>query len=161
LLSDEEVINWLGQISQGAAGAWIREQLGPKVECDMNEGWVRRQYAPRNYPAFHAPHGWHQDGGLGFDYSAHADGVFPADAMLPMVTCWIPLDPCGIRAPGLELLKRRFDGLLAPGELKPERVADRFPPQEFWQPVMEAADAVLFRGDILHRTHVTPVMTED
>jgi phytanoyl-CoA dioxygenase PhyH len=161
VLSQESVVNWLSQMSQGPTGAWIRDHLGQQVESDLDQAWVRRQYAPQNYPAFHAPHGWHQDGGLGFDYLAYADGVFPPDALLQMVTCWIALGPCGINAPGLELVKRHLDALLASGELKPERVATRFAAEELWRPVLEAGDALLFRGDILHRTHVTPSMTAD
>jgi hypothetical protein len=56
---------------------------------------------------------------------------------------------------------RRFDGLLSPVELIGSRVSARFKPEEFWRPVLEPGDALLFRGDVLHRTHVTPAMTQD
>jgi len=42
-----------------------------------------------------------------------------------------------------------------------ERVRARFAPEEFYRPAMEAGDAVLMRGDILHRTLVSPEMTQD
>src|SRR6266404_3531060 len=109
----------------------------------------------------HAPHGWHQDGALRFDFQSHPDGNFPSDAVLPMVTCWIALGPCGVGAPGLEIVTRRLDTLLIPGELSNERVRTRFACEEFYRPAMEAGDAVLMRGDILHRTLVTPEMTQD
>jgi hypothetical protein len=137
------------------------DQLGSRAACDVDQSWVRRQYAPRNYPPWHGPHGWHQDGALGFDYLSHGDGTFPPDALLSMVTCWIPLTACGLEAPGLELITRRLEGLLAPGALTDERVRARFADGEFWRPVMEPGDALLFRGDILHRTHVTPAMTKN
>jgi hypothetical protein len=36
-----------------------------------------------------------------------------------------------------------------------------FPAETFWRPVLKAGDVLLFWGDILHRTHVTPAMTND
>jgi len=148
-------------IRGGPAGAWIREELQNEIVCDVDQAWVRRQYAPGNYPPLHAPHGWHQDGALGFDFLAHQDGGFPADSLLPMVTCWIALGSCGEESPGLELVMRRIERLVAPSDLIDERVRARFEPMEFSRPAMGLGDALLFRGDILHRTHVTPAMTKD
>lgn len=161
VLSDEELRDLLRLITLSAAGEWIRRELGNSVACDADQAWVRRQYAPANYPQFHAPHGWHQDGALGFNFPAHPDGRFPPDALLEMVTCWITLVPCGVNSPGLELVLHRLEGLLAPVELADVRVRMRFAPEQFWGPAMEPGDALLFHGDILHRTHVTPAMTED
>jgi hypothetical protein len=161
VLSDENVRALFALISAGPAGLWIRDELGNRLACDLDQAWVRRQYAPSRYPPFHAPHGWHQDGALGFDYLSHRDGKFPPDALLSMVTCWIALGPCGADAPGLELVTRRLESLLAPAELTDQCLRARFRPEEFWRPVLEAGDALLFRGDLLHRTHVTPAMTED
>jgi ectoine hydroxylase-related dioxygenase (phytanoyl-CoA dioxygenase family) len=140
---------------------WCEQVLGARVACDADQCWVRRQYAPANYPPLHAPHGWHQDGALRFDFLAHSGQPFPPDAVLEMITCWIPLTPCGVEAPGLELVTRPPEGLLRPADLTDERVRERFVPDECWRPVLEPGDALLFRGDILHRTHVTPAMTKD
>src|SRR5260221_614307 len=52
-------------------------------------------------------------------------------------------------------------GTIFPGDLSNERVRTRFACEEFYRPAMEAGDAVLMRGDILHRTLVTPEMTQD
>ena len=131
------------------------------IACTLTQSWVRRQYAPHRYPPLHAPHGWHQDGALGFDFLSHPGERFPSDALLSMVTCWIALGPCGMDAPGLEIVTPRLGTLLAPGELMDERVRARFAPEEFYRPAMEAGDAVLMRGDILHRTLVRPQMTKD
>jgi len=161
VLSDEDLSALFSEINAKTAGAWIRDQLRNRVVCDLDQTWVRRQYAPKHYPPLHAPHGWHQDGALKFDFRSFPYGNFPSDALLPIVTCWIALDPCGAEAPGLELVTRRLDGLLAPAELTDESVRTRFTSQEFWCPVMEPGDALLFRGDILHRTHVTAAMTKD
>lgn len=161
ILSHEDRRILLAEIGAASAGAWIRGELGSRLACDLDQAWVRRQYAPWRYPPLHAPHGWHQDGGLGFDFPSHRGGTFPSDALLPMVTCWITLGPCGTYAPGLEFVARRLDRLLAPTELTDESVREHFGPEEFWRPAMESGDALLFRGDVLHRTHVTPAMTNN
>ncbi len=157
----EDLPQILAAMARTPIRAWIERVLRGPAACDLEQAWLRRQYAPANYPPLHAPHGWHQDGALGFDFLAHRDTPFPPDALLPTVTCWIPLTPCGVEAPGLELLTRRFDGLLAPADLTEERVRTRFAPKEFWRPAMEPGDVLLFCGDILHRTHVTPAMFND
>jgi ectoine hydroxylase-related dioxygenase (phytanoyl-CoA dioxygenase family) len=151
----------LAKLFAGPAGEWIKHELSGQFACDVDQAWVRRQYGPQHYPAFHAPHGWHQDGALGFDFLSHENSSFPPDAILPMVTCWIALSPCGAEAPGLELVTQRLETLLAPMDLADARVRTRFTPELFWQPVMEPGDALLFRGDILHRTYVTSAMTKD
>ena len=161
VLSGENLRGFFSTLIAGSAGAWIRGELGNRVTCDLDQSWVRRQYAPRNYPSLHAPHGWHQDGALKFDFLLQRDRGIPRDAMLPMVTCWIALGACGEDAPGLEIVTRRLDGLLAPAELREAVVRARFASEEFCQPVLAAGDALLFRGDLLHRTHVTPAMTKD
>lgn len=161
ILSDDELQTLFTAIDAGRAGDWIRPKMSDGIACDVSQSWVRRQYAPRHYPPLHAPHGWHQDGALGFDFLSHPDGIFPSDALLPMVTCWIALGPCGVEAPGLEIVKRRLETLLPPPELADGKVRARFGPEEFYRPAMEAGDAVLMRGDILHRTFVTPEMTRD
>jgi hypothetical protein len=160
-LPESEIKVLLAAVGNGRAGAWVRRELGKGIVCDLDQAWVRRQYAPGHYPALHRPHGWHQDGALGFDFLSSANATIPAEALLPMVTCWIALDPCGTEAPGLELVRRRLEGLLPPVELTDERIRRRFGQAEFWQPAMEAGDALLLRGDILHRTHVTSAMTRN
>jgi len=140
--------------------AAIRNKFGSSIVCDLSQSWIRRQYPPAQYPSMHAPHGWHQDGALGFDFMAHADGRFPADALLVMMTAWIALDSCGLEAPGLELLRIPIQALVPPSELSDNLIRGRFNTDSFWRPAMESGDALLFPGDILHRTHVTPHMTK-
>src|SRR5438552_7446792 len=91
VFSDEDLKALLADVLAGPAGAWIRSELRSTLACDVNQAWIRRQYAARHYPPLHAPHGWHQHGGLGFDFLSHPDGSFPANALLPMVTCWLAL----------------------------------------------------------------------
>jgi hypothetical protein len=161
VVSEQDLQSLLALIGSFAAAAWIREELKFGIVADLDQSWVRRQYAPQNYPRWHAPHGWHQDGALKFDFAAYPDGKFPPDAILPMVTCWIALNACGVDAPGLELVSTRLGELLSPTQLTEQAVRARFRTDECWTPALEPGDALLFRGDILHRTHVTPAMTND
>jgi hypothetical protein len=148
-------------ILNSSATPWISNELNDRVICDPAHAWVRRQFAPAHYPALHAPHGWHQDGALGFNFAAYPDGNYPTNALLSMVTCWFALDCCGVEAPGLEIVGQRLAQLLAPAELADERVRKRFPAECFWCPCLNPGDALLFRGDILHRTHVQDSMLRD
>jgi len=139
----------------------LLRRLGEHLVCDADQCWIRRQYAPRNTPPHHAAHSWHQDGALNFDFAAHAGAALPDDALLDMITCWIPLTPCGDDAPGLEWVSTPVDCMLAPAELTEAAVRAAFPPEAFERPVMAAGDALLLPGTTLHRTHVTPAMTQD
>jgi hypothetical protein len=139
----------------------LARHLGDFLVCDADQCWIRRQYAPRHAPPQHAPHSWHQDGALNFDFSAHAGASLPADALLQMFTCWITLTPCGDDAPGLEWVAQPTIHMLGPPELTDERVRRSFAAQAIQRPTMKPGDALLLRGDTLHRTHVTPAMTRD
>jgi hypothetical protein len=161
LNAESYISDLLDSVSIGLAGRWIENILGWCLLCNLDQSWVRRQYAPSCYPPLHAPHGWHQDGALKFDFQSQQNGDFPRNAVLNMVTCWIALDSCGFDAPGLELVTERFGGLLSPLELQTESLQTRFARGRFWQPKLEPGDGLLFRGDILHRTHVIPEMTKD
>lgn len=78
--------------------------------------------------------------------------------MTPLLTLWVPLDPCGVEAPGLEFVCRPLNGLLHFTELNDAELRHRFAPDEFWAPAMEPGDVLLFRGGTLHRTHYRPDM---
>lgn len=161
VFSDEDVRKLLSSLASGPTGDRIRNLLGSLVVCDLDQSWIRRQYAPSRYPPLHVPHGWHQDGALKFDFSYFPNGKFPSDALLNMVTCWIALNPCGIEAPGLEFVSEKLPGLMSPSELRPDCIQARFAPATFFRPTLEPGEALLFRGDVLHRTHVTSAMTKD
>ncbi|WP_339725703.1 phytanoyl-CoA dioxygenase family protein [uncultured Paraglaciecola sp.] len=145
----------LSEISLGTAGTEIRKMLGShQVLCDVDQAWIRRQYAPHRYPPEHAPHGWHQDGALGFDFLASSGSKQKAEALLPTVTCWIALTHCGADAPGLEFVSSAVNELLLPHELTVNSINSRFTADSFWQPQMDPGDGVIFQGSTLHRTHV-------
>jgi hypothetical protein len=146
---------------RGAVAAICRDTLGPSVACDADQCWARRQYPLGRYPPHHAAHSWHQDGALGFDFLAHAGIAISADALLPMLTCWIALTPCGVDAPGLELAKRADDSLMPLAALTDAAVRAAHAPEHFERPAMQAGDALVFSGGVLHHTHVTAAMTRE
>ncbi|MEP1446525.1 MAG: phytanoyl-CoA dioxygenase family protein [Paraglaciecola sp.] len=151
--------NLLKEIAQGPVASEIRKMLGSEqISCDYDQAWIRRQYAPHLYPPMHAPHGWHQDGALGFDFSASQNIPRVTETLLPTVTCWIALTQCGADAPGLEFVTETIDELLYPNELTHRSIHSRYPSDSFWQPQMHAGDAAIFKGGTLHRTHVVEQM---
>jgi len=115
----------------------LEQRLGPAPQVVTSQCWVRRAQ-----PA----HSWHQDGALHHDFKAPA-------APLPMWTAWLPLVPCGVDAPGLAWLLPSLPRLLSPAELQQ-------PFDAVQQPPLDAGELLLFDGGLLHRTHVTPAMTQ-
>ncbi len=133
----------------------VETSLGGAVQVALDHAWIRRQFPARLAPPFHHAHGWHQDGALGFPF-ANVQEEPPSTALLRMITCWIPLEPCGGNAPGLEVRIHRFGRLFSVNGLRDPL---REWPGECGCPRMEPGDVLLFDGGILHRTQVTPVMT--
>ena len=127
--------------------------------CNMEQSWVRKKFAPPQAPAsaYH-PHTWHQDGALGVRFPPEP-GTMPP--MTDLLTCWIPLNPCGTDSPGLEFVRRRQPALAHFTELDDPALRQRFSPQEFWAPEFEFGDGVIFLNDVLHRTWVLPEMRHD
>lgn len=140
---------WRGPLRQ-----LTQRRLGRQVALLADQCWARWQFPLERAPVGHAPHGWHQDGALHADFNA----TEPPDLLLHMLTCWISLTPCGDDAPGLELLRKPLTGLLSPAALSPSQVDLQHDPAALWRPVMAPGDALLFGGDALHRSHVTPAM---
>ncbi len=96
--------------------------------------------------------GWHQDGAfLGSDIRA--------------LNVWLTLTPCGVDAPGLDIVNRRFDEIVPTGtegayfdwdvsdSLVREIAGDSIVRHEF-----AAGDILLFDEMNLHRTAITPEM---
>ncbi len=108
----------------------------------------------------HHPHSWHQDGALGFEFAPTGVVAIPDDALLRMVTCWVTLVRCGVEAPGLELVNDRVDRMLSPSQLADGAVEQRWPTSRRIRPALETGDALVFSGDVLHRTHVSAAMTK-
>jgi hypothetical protein len=133
------------------------EAMGSEWTCNMEQSWIRKKFAPFQAPTpvYHLQN-WHQDGALGVRFPMEPGPVIP---MTELLTCWIPLNPCGIDSPSLEFVRRRQPGLLHFTELDDSALRQRFSPQEFWAPALEFGDGLVFLNDILHRTCLRPEMT--
>jgi hypothetical protein len=94
----------------------------------------------------------------------HQDNV-AVSVPAPMLTCWVPLNRCGVRAPGPEVAGARLEAVLpvtdapltnhAPMEIDAS-VVERHYGDRLWHPEFDAGDAMLFDSKCVHRTHVTP-----
>jgi phytanoyl-CoA dioxygenase PhyH len=90
-----------------------------------------------------------------------------------LLNVWIPLDACGVGAPGLELVMESWRELLSPSPLEQPRFAvdharldeasvlDAFAAEAFWRPRFAPGDAMLFSGSTIHRTYVNAAMGAD
>jgi hypothetical protein len=143
-------------LSAPGLGPLFSDAMGPGWTCNMEQTWVRKKFAPHLAPASgYYLQGWHQDGALGVSFPLEPGQVVP---MTELLTCWIPMNRCGIDSPGLEFVRRRQPALLHFTELDDPALRQRFSPQEFWTPALEFGDGLIFMNDILHRTYVCPEM---
>lgn len=128
----------------------IASHFGEQPLISLQKSTLRRSLPVMNFT------GWHQDGSF-LGSQARAMNV------------WVALTPCGgdRPAPGLQVVPRRIDQILpTDGALGPAAIANESslaaagdtPPIE---PEFEPGDALLFDEKFLHRTHLTPDMTEE
>jgi hypothetical protein len=136
----------------------LADVMAGPVDCNLDESWVRKRFAPSNAPRHYHPNTWHQDGGLGVSFGLDRESVLP---MTRMLTCWVPLQACGKDSPGLEFVRHPMERLLHYTELQDLDLRQRFAPDRFWAPELEFGDALLFLAGSLHRTHVRPEMVRD
>jgi hypothetical protein len=135
------------------------DAMYPGWRCRLEHCWVRKKFAPRNTVSkSYQIQDWHQDGALGIQFPLAPGPVGPATEL---VTYWIPLDACGRDSPGLEFIRTPQPGLLHFTELNDAALRRRFDPARFWAPELEVGDGLVFRNDVLHRTHRTEQMTKD
>lgn len=98
----------------------------------------------------------------------HQDGRFLGEG-LRALNLWVALNPCGVDAPGLDIVAKRLPEIVETGTEDAlfdwtvghslvERVAG---PEGITRPVFEAGDALLFDELCLHRTAVTEEMTHN
>jgi hypothetical protein len=85
----------------------------------------------------------------------------PVIPMTPLLTCWIPLNACGVDSPGLEFIRSPQAALLHFTELDDAALRKRFPPEEFWAPALELGDGLAFLNGTLHRTYARPEMPDN
>ena len=96
----------------------------------------------------------------------HQDGAF-LGADVRSLNVWVSLSHCGIDAPGLDIVPRRLDGVLETGtdgalfdwSVSPAVVEQVGTP--VLRPELAPGDALLFDHLFLHRTGVSPGMTQE
>lgn len=84
------------------------------------------------------------------------------------INAWTPLDPCGVDAPGLEVIPHRLfemlPGMQVEGQWNKIRIADETVTEkcgaERLAPVMEVGDSIIFLGSTVHRTTSTEGMSK-
>jgi hypothetical protein len=98
----------------------------------------------------------------------HQDGAFLGEPIRTL-NVWIALTRCGRDAPGLDVLPRRLDGVVATGtegamfdwSVSPAMVEQVSEGTPICRPVFEAGDALLFDELFLHRTACEPGMSRE
>ena len=94
----------------------------------------------------------------------HQDGAFLGER-IGALNIWIALTPCGRDAPGLEVVPKRIDHVVADPDAKFEwslselAVLEAANGTPIARPEFEAGDAMLFDHLLVHRTAVAPGMT--
>jgi hypothetical protein len=96
----------------------------------------------------------------------HQDGAFMGDVR--SLNLWLALSRCGDVAPGLDLVPRRLDGIVATGTDEAvlsyqvsQRVAEEAAAgREIVRPVFEPGDALFFDELFLHQTGSDPAMPD-
>ena len=85
-----------------------------------------------------------------------------------MVNVWTPLVACGRNAPGLEVVARRtpmlFETVAATSQydslqISEELIGERFGEDATIRPEMSPGDVLILLGTTIHRTYMTPAMT--
>jgi hypothetical protein len=136
--------------------------IGSPWTFNLDQSWLRRKSPPQQLPA-RASHNrnqiqdWHQDGALGVHFPTQPCSPVP---MTTLLTLWIPLQACGVDRPGLEFIRRPQPSLLHFTELNEAALRSRFPADEFWTPILEPGDGLVFLNNVLHRTRITPSMQQ-
>jgi len=125
----------------------VSAYLGSRPVISANKCTLRRVSIARNGD-------WHQDGSfLGTGIRA--------------LNLWLTLTPCGVDAPGLDVVPKRFDEIVETGTgaanfgwaVGPEVVERVSADVGVVRPSFDAGDMLLFDDLFLHRTAVEPEMT--
>lgn len=127
----------------------VTDYLGERPVLSANKCTLRRVPVT-------AVGGWHQDGAfLGRGIRA--------------VNVWLALTDCGVEAPGLDLVPRRFDAVIETGTggslfdwaVGPATVAEVSGDTHPIRPSFHAGDVLIFDDLFLHQTAVDPAMHLD
>jgi hypothetical protein len=137
-------------VEESGVAALIEAYFGERPALSANKCTLRRVPTDSNT-------NWHQDGAfLGRDVQS--------------LNLWLALSPCGVDAPGLDIVPQRFDEILPTGtegalfdwSVSPQVVEDAAGgPDAIVSPEFEPGDALLFDHMFLHRTGIKPGMTRE
>jgi ectoine hydroxylase-related dioxygenase (phytanoyl-CoA dioxygenase family) len=104
--------------------------------------------------------------GVRSDPDWHQDGAFMGRD-IHSINVWVSLSHCGVDAPGLDVVARRFDDIVATGTEGANfdwsvghGLVERIAPTAVVRPVFEPGDALLFDQMMLHRTAARPNMSK-
>jgi Phytanoyl-CoA dioxygenase (PhyH) len=98
----------------------------------------------------------------------HQDGAFLGQPGIRVLNVWVALTDCGVDAPGMDLVPKRFDRVVETGTggaifdwaVGPQVVERLSVDAPVVRPEFKAGDALLFDELFLHRTAVEPTMTK-
>lgn len=138
----ELITAYLGEPPMLLAGKWTLRRVSPSER-------PRTDWDPEEGPD------WHQDGAfMGADVRS--------------VDVWLSLSHCGLDAPGLDIVARRFDGIVATGTdgahfdwSAGHAMVEAVARGAIVRPIFSPGDALLFDHLLLHRTAIEPTMTKD
>jgi hypothetical protein len=128
-------------------GAIITEYLGERPALSVKKTTLRRATARTG------SEWWHQDGSfLG---------------RVGSLNIWLSLSHCGENSPSLDIVGRRIDDILETGTEGADLgwsigqpVVDRAAQGAITRPIFRPGDALLFDELLVHRTGISPLMTE-
>lgn len=131
----------------------LRQLLGSPIFFNLAESACRKILADR--PELLIP--------------AHQDGFFDHQPPWRHINCWFPLVPCGIDAPGLEVLPAGLNTMLSPTQPGKAAVAKygftecedyvRDHPELCWHPALNPGDVLIMNEYAIHRSYGTETMT--
>jgi hypothetical protein len=148
--SPRMLFDLLEVVDETGIGSLVEAYLGERPALSANKCTLRRVPVDTDT-------NWHQDGAF-------------LGRNVRTLNLWLALSPCGIDAPGLELLPRRLDEILPTGtsgalfdwSVSPRLVEEvAGGPEGIVRPTFEPGDALLFDHLFLHRTGVAPGMTSE
>jgi hypothetical protein len=164
------------------AALMLEELIGPEFLVDLFRGSLYHQICAEVFEddAFYTA--WSRLGFRNHDptlsdrsYIPYHQDSYTQDArVLRVLNCWIPLDPgAGRDSPGLEVVRdpcrpdfpRRDFGLKTENAaydfitIARERIVEEYG-EIFMAPEFEVGDGLIFSENVIHRTYVTPTMTQ-
>ncbi|HEX2384796.1 MAG TPA: phytanoyl-CoA dioxygenase family protein [Acidimicrobiales bacterium] len=131
-------------------GPLMTDFLGERPVLSANKCTLRRA------PCENLLTGWHQD------------GAFLGDE-IGSFNFWVTFTRCGVDAPGMDIVPKRFDGVLQSGgpgaifnwSLSEQTVLDAAGDTPIVRPEFEAGDALLFDHRLVHRTASSATMLHE